>query len=203
MHGWPPAVTVGTVFAAAVSLPAAFIYSAASSSHPLMGAFPRVLAAHVVTTMMACACTFLGLMSLRALVAICAGERIADRLALVLQFVTIVMLVETFLFLPAVLPDIIKARCRRDAPRTHGSPPVWFTALFMWMAEGSSFLGGHVVKAVSVTGRGHRHWSSSSAWRRPLDGPPRAGGAHARARERPGHAGAIDRADVGTRAGRA
>jgi hypothetical protein len=35
------AITIGTVFAAAVSLPAAVIYSAASSSHPLIGSFPR------------------------------------------------------------------------------------------------------------------------------------------------------------------
>ena len=144
------ALAVGTAFAAAVSLPAAVIYSAASSTHPLIGSFPRVLAAHITATMMACACTFLGLMSLRAIVVICAGERVADRLALVLQFVTIVMLVETFLFLPSVLPNIIKAMLQ-----DHGSyawaPPVWFTALFLWMAERNSVLGGHVFTALSVT----------------------------------------------------
>jgi hypothetical protein len=144
------ALAVGTVFAAAVSLPAALLYSVASSTHPLMGSFPRVLAGHVVATMMACACTFLGLMSLRAIVVIGAGERVADRLALVLQFVTIVMLVETFLFLPSVLPNIIKAMQQGQASYAW-APPVWFTALFLWIAEGSSFLAGHVVKAVSVT----------------------------------------------------
>lgn len=144
------ALTVGTAFAAAISLPAAFIYSAASSTHPLIGSFPRVLAAHVTATMMACACTFLGLMSLRALVVICAGERAADRLALILQFVTVVMLVETFLFLPSVLPNIIKAMQQGQA--SYGwAPPVWFTALFLWMAEGSSVLGAHVTKALAVT----------------------------------------------------
>jgi uncharacterized membrane protein len=145
------AATVGTVFAAAVSLPAAVIYSAASSSHPLIGSFPRVLAAHVTATMMACACTFLGLMSLRAIVVIFAGERVADRLALVIQFVTIVMLVETFLFLPSVLPNIIKAMLQGEASYAW-APPVWFTALFLWMAEGNSFLATHVIKAVLVTG---------------------------------------------------
>jgi hypothetical protein len=144
------ALTVGTVFAAAVSLPAAVIYSVASSGHPLIGSFPRVFAGHVTATMMACACTFLGLMSLRAVVVICAGERAADRLALVIQFVTIVMLVETFLFLPSVLPNIIKAM-QQDQMSYGWAPPVWFTALYLWMAEGSSFLAGHVVKAVSVT----------------------------------------------------
>ena len=145
------AITVGGVFAAAVSLPAAVIYSAASSSHPLIGSFPRVLAAHVTATMMACACTFLGLMSLRAVVVILAGERVADRLALVIQFVTIVMLVETFLFLPSVLPNIIKAMLQGEASYAW-APPVWFTALFLWMAEGNSFLATHVIKAVLVTG---------------------------------------------------
>jgi hypothetical protein len=144
------ALTVGTAFAAAISLPAAFLYSAASSTHPLIGSFPRVLAAHVTATMMACACTFLGLMSLRALVVICAGERAADRLALILQFVTVVMLVETFLFLPSVLPNIIKAMQHGQA--SYGwAPPVWFTAVFLWMAEGSSVLGAHVSKAFAVT----------------------------------------------------
>ena len=109
-----------------------------------------MLAAHVIATMMACACTFLGLMSLRAIVVICAGERVADRLALVLQFVTIVMLVETFLFLPSVLPNIIKAMLQDHASYAW-APPVWFTALFLWIAEGNSVLGGHVFKAVSVT----------------------------------------------------
>jgi hypothetical protein len=144
------ALTVGTAFAAAVSLPAAIIYSFASSSHPLLGSFPRVLAAHATATMMACACTFLGLMSLRAIVVICAGERIANRLALVLQFATIVLLVETFLFLPSVLPNIIKAMQQGQA--SYGfAPPVWFTALYVWMAEGGGFLAGHVFTAVAAT----------------------------------------------------
>jgi hypothetical protein len=144
------ALTLGTVFAAAVSLPAAFIYSAASSMHPLLGSFPRVLVAHATATMMACACTFLGLMSLRAIAVICAGERVADRLALVLQFVTIVLLVETFLFLPSVMPNIVRAM-QHDQTSYAWAPPVWFTALFLWMAEGSSFLSAHVFTAVAVT----------------------------------------------------
>jgi hypothetical protein len=143
-------MTIGTAFAATVNLPAAVIYSLASASHPLLGSLPRVFTAHVVATMMACACVFLGLMTLRALVAICAGERIADRLALVLQFITIVMLVETFLFLPSVLPDIIDAMQEGRASYAW-VPPVWFVALFAWMAEGTSFLSDHIVKAVWVT----------------------------------------------------
>jgi hypothetical protein len=100
---------------------------------------------------MACACTFLGLMSLRAVVVILAGERVADRLALVIQFVTIVMLVETFLFLPSVLPNIIKAMLQGEASYAW-APPVWFTASFSGWRKATAFLATHVVKAVLVTG---------------------------------------------------
>lgn len=144
------ALAVGLAFAAAVSLPAALLYSVASSTHPLLGSFPRVLAAHVTATMLGCACTFLGLMSLRAVVVICVGERVADRLALLLQFVTIVLLVETFLFLPSVLPNIIKAMQQGQATYAW-APPVWFTALYLQIAEGRSFLAGYATTAVWVT----------------------------------------------------
>jgi hypothetical protein len=144
------AMTVGATFAAAVSLPAALIYSIASSTHPLLGSFPRVLAAHVTATIMACACTFLGLMALRAMVALCAGDRVADRLALVLQFFTVVLLVEVFLFLPAVLPDVVRAMQEGRASYAW-MPPVWFAALFMWIAEGGGFLGAFAMRGIYVT----------------------------------------------------
>jgi hypothetical protein len=89
-------------------------------------------------------------MALRALAVICAGERVADRLALLLQFVTIVLLVETFLFLPSVLPNIIRAMQQGHTVYAW-APPVWFTALYLQIAEGGSFLGAHAVKALYVT----------------------------------------------------
>lgn len=134
------ALTVGTVFAAAINLPAAVIYSSASSVHPLLGSFPRILAGHVLSTMLGCAFVFLALMSLRAIVAICAGERIADRLAIVLQLVTVVLLIEVFLFLPAVMPRVVGAIRGTQNAQYGWLPPVWFAALFSWIAEGRGFL---------------------------------------------------------------
>ena len=154
-----------------------------------------------IATMMACACTFLGLMSLRAIVVMCAGERVADRLALVLQFVTIVLLVETFLFLPSVLPNIIKAMLQDHASYAW-APPVWFTALFLWMAEGNSVLGQPRLQGRVGHRDGHRARRLSSACCRP---PGWAGGSWksvTRARERCGHAGSIDSRCLGAWAGR-
>lgn len=146
------ALTVGAVFAAAINLPAALIYSLASSVHPLLGSFPRILAGHVLSTMLGCAFVFLALMSLRAIVAICAGERIADRLAIVLQLVTIVLLIEVFLFLPAVMPRVVAAiRGTQDAQYAW-LPPVWFAALFSWIAEGRGFLLPYARLGVIATG---------------------------------------------------
>ena len=144
------AATTGVGFAAIINLPTALIYSAASSSHPLIGAFPRVLAAHIVSTTAACAFVFFGLMSLRALVAICAGDRMADRLAIMLQLTTIVLLVEVFLFLPAVLEDIVAAM---QEGRTSYAwlPPMWFAGLFMRIAEGKGFLADYAGTALMAT----------------------------------------------------
>ncbi len=99
---------VSVVFAAAINLPAAVLYSAGSSAHPVVGGFPRVFVAHVLATTCGCAFMFLGLMAARALVAACAGKTLADRIAIVLQFVTVVVLLEVFLFLPGVLPSLVR-----------------------------------------------------------------------------------------------
>jgi hypothetical protein len=137
-------------FAAAINLPTALLYSVVSAVHPLLGSFPRLLFAHVVATTAASVFTFLGLMTVRAVVAICAGERIANRLALVLQAIVVVLMVEVFLFLPAVLTTLV-----RGLQSEHGAsawlPPLWFTGLFSWLAEGRGFLAAHASTAMLAT----------------------------------------------------
>ncbi len=83
-------------------------------------------------------------------------------------------------------PNIINAMQQGQASYAW-APPVWFAALFLWMAEGSSFLAGHIFKAVSVTatvtGAGRRRQPAAGG----LDGPARPRSAHARTRQRSGH----------------
>ena len=93
-----------------------------------------MLASHVVSTMFACIFVFLGLMCVRGLIAICAGEHIAARLALVLQLVTVVSFVEVFMFLPGILPRLVTELQSGSAGYTL-LPPVWFGALYSWLAE--------------------------------------------------------------------
>ena len=143
------AAAVSAIFAAAISLPAALVYSVGSLAHPI-GPLPRVLAAHVAATMGGCAFVFLTLVALRGLVAICAGDRLAGRIALLLQFVTIVLIVEVFLFLPYVVMQIVGA-LQTSASTYSMLPPVWFTALYFWIAEGNGALGTSAAVAASAT----------------------------------------------------
>jgi hypothetical protein len=145
------AVATSVVFTTAISLPAAAVYSIAAVQHPLVGALPRVFLGHIAATTLGCAFVFLSLVAVRGIVAIGAGERAANRLAVVLQLVTIVALVEVFLFLPAVLGGLVRQmQAAGSAGALSALPPVWFAALFAWMAEGRGLLvaeGGTAVLA--------------------------------------------------------
>jgi hypothetical protein len=135
------AVAACIAFTGAVNLPAAILYSIASTAHPIVGALPRVLLGHVVAATLASAFVFLALVIVRGAVAICAGERIANRLAVILQLVTIVALVEVFLFLPAVLNTLMRQmQATGSGAALSAFPPIWFAALFAWIAEGRGLL---------------------------------------------------------------
>jgi hypothetical protein len=128
------AMVVG-VLIAAIAVPSGVIYSIGTAGNPLVGALPRVFAAHVVALTFGSAFSFFTLMSVRGLVAVCAGERSAERLATILQIATIVGLVETFLFLPSVLSTLVEDLVRGGTEYAW-LPPVWFGALYAVVAEG-------------------------------------------------------------------
>jgi hypothetical protein len=142
------AVAVGFIVAAAINIPAALLYSVGSMAYET-GSLPRVAAAHVVATMSGFAFVFLGLVALRGIVAMCAGERVASRLAVFLQFVTIVLLLEVFLFLPYIVLRLVGAM---DAGGASALPPVWFTSLYIWIAEGSDRFAPGAAVAAAATG---------------------------------------------------
>jgi hypothetical protein len=129
------AVGTALAFAAAINVPSGLIFALAQSSLPQLGSLPRLLAGHLVSTMLASTFVFLGLMSLRGILAVCAGERAASRLALLLQLVTVVSFVEVFMFLPGILPALVR-ELRNGVGGYTFLPPVWFGALYSWMAEG-------------------------------------------------------------------
>jgi hypothetical protein len=119
-----------------LSVPVALIFGAASATQPMIGAFPRVFAAHVLTTVAGCCAVFFTLVTIRAMTAVAGGERLAGRIASLLQFVTILAFVETFLFLPGILADVIRTMQRGGEVPLWYAPPLWLGALYGWIAEG-------------------------------------------------------------------
>lgn len=123
-------------FALALAVPVALLFGTASAMQPGLGSVPRVLAAHVISTVCAASAIFFTLVTVRALAAAAASERLADHLATLLQFVSILVFIETFLFLPGLLFDLLRTmRTGGEVPSWY-AVPMWFTALYGWVAEG-------------------------------------------------------------------
>ena len=115
------------VFALALALavPVALLFGSASAAQAAVGSLPRVLFAHVVSTLCASSAVFFSLVTIRAAAAAFGGERVADHLASLLQFLAIVVFVETFLFLPGLLFDLLRTmRAGSDVPIWY-APPIW------------------------------------------------------------------------------
>jgi hypothetical protein len=135
------AVGVGLVFALAITTPSALLYSAASAVHPLVGMFPRVLAGHLVAAVSACAFVFLSMLAVRAVVLVTVGDAVAARLAVALQILTFVLLVQVFFFLPGILPRLLQD-LQAGGTTYSRLPPMWFTGLFIWLADGRTVAPG-------------------------------------------------------------
>jgi hypothetical protein len=100
--------------------------------------------------MSGCAFVFLTLVAVRGIVAICAGERVANKAALLLQFVTIVLLVETFLFLPYVVLKLVQVIQGADGSSSM-LPPLWFASLYFWIADGREAFARQAMVAAVAT----------------------------------------------------
>lgn len=125
------------LMAAAISVPAGVLFGTAQGMLPGTNSMLRLIAAHIVSTMAASMFVFLSLMALRGAIAITAGERIAARVAVALQLLTVVLFVEGFLFLPGVLNGLGRQMVAGiDGVRPN--PLLWFAAMYWWLAGGAA-----------------------------------------------------------------
>jgi hypothetical protein len=124
------AVTLCLASAAAIAVPPAVLYSVAMTTFTGAVAFPRLLAGHVAATVGVAAFVFFVLMSARGIIALAGGQRLADRLALLLQVAAIVSIVEGLAFLPGMLA---RARAAGGGPVADALPPLWFFATYAWI----------------------------------------------------------------------
>ena len=125
-------IWTGLIASATVSLPAATFLAVAAPSHPALGFLPVVFIAHVVSTMAASLFIFLLLLVFRALLSLCFGAHISERLATLLQLVTIAGLAELFFFIPGVIPALVDRLAAGDGA-AFLIPSMPFAALYAWL----------------------------------------------------------------------
>ncbi len=138
------AMAVATILSAAIALPSAFMYAlnvgAAFRVVPIVGWAPAVFIAHTVVLTAAGVFTFASLLALRAIAVACIGGDVVQRAAAVLQLVTVVLLVESFIFLPGVLDGLTT----HPTAVTHAAlfPPLWFLGLYSALSGAAAVPGG-------------------------------------------------------------
>jgi hypothetical protein len=138
------AMIVATIFSFAIALPSGFMYSlnvaVAYKSFHIVGWWPPVLIAHVVAVTAAGVFTFAALLTVRGMAVMCLGADAVQRAAAVLQLVTVVLLVESFIFLPGVLSGLASQPLVTSNAQL--LPPLWFLALYAEMSGASSIHAG-------------------------------------------------------------
>jgi hypothetical protein len=143
------AMVVATIFSAAIAAPSGFMYSlnvaVAHKSFHIVGWWPPVLIAHVVAVTSAGMFTFAALLAARGLAVLCLGGATVQRAAALLQLVSVVLLVESFIFLPGVLSGLTSNPT--IAAHAHLLPPLWFLALYAELSGASGVHAGSLALA--------------------------------------------------------
>jgi len=126
------ALLVGTAFSLLTALPSAVMYminvASAFRSSELIGWWGPVFVGHLLAMTAAGVFTFATLLALRGIAVLCIGADAAQRAAAVLQLVTIILLVEVFIFLPSVVPSLSGALAAQNALALFA--PLWFLGLY-------------------------------------------------------------------------
>lgn len=116
-----------------IALPTAIFYAAAGSAHHSIGTPLSVFAAHLAATVGAGFFVFCGLVLFRATIAGLLGTTVAGHAALLMQLLTALLLVQSFMFLPGIVPGLVKVLLGGSSDLTLW-PPVWFIAAYTALA---------------------------------------------------------------------
>ena len=128
------ALGAALVLITAIVVPTAVFYAATSGVHPVLGARLGVMAGQIVGGVSAGMFVFTTLMTVRGLLVYVLGAGAAARVAVVLQVITVLLLVEAFLFLPGILPRVLRPLMTPGAADVTWMVPAWFLGLSVWVA---------------------------------------------------------------------
>jgi hypothetical protein len=127
------ALLAGAGLAVAIGLPGAVVYGLAAAAHPVVGSVPSIFVGHLAATVLATMFVYTSLLVLRGLLVTVFGAALAGKVALLLQFVTVLALFETFMFLPGIVGGLVSDALGGGA-RLATWPPGWFLAVYTGIA---------------------------------------------------------------------
>jgi hypothetical protein len=116
------------VLLAGIVMPPALAYGLAGGAHASVGPRVGIVVGQAVASFAAGLFAYSSLLALRGALVCLVGAAAAARAAVGLQLLSVVLLVETFLFLPGLMPAAMRA-VSEGGPLLW-APPVWFLGLY-------------------------------------------------------------------------
>ncbi len=124
--------TAAAVLLIGIVVPPALAYGLTGGAHPSVGPRLGIAAGQITASFAAGLFAFSSLLAVRGALVCVVGAATAARAAVVLQLLSVVLLVETFLFLPGLMPAAARALGTGDGP--WWAPPVWFIGIYATFA---------------------------------------------------------------------
>ncbi|MGE0360968.1 MAG: hypothetical protein AB7H93_14530 [Vicinamibacterales bacterium] len=116
------------VLLAGIVVPPALAYGLAGGAHPSVGPRLGIALGQATASFAAGLFAFSTLLAIRGALVVLVGGAAAARASVVLQLLSVVLLVETFLFLPGLMPAAMHAV--EGGGAMGWAPPVWFLGLY-------------------------------------------------------------------------
>lgn len=132
------AVTSVVAFVAATTVLGASLYAATGGAFPGVGSRPGILVGHLTSAVSAGLFTTFSLLLIRGMLVFVTGGVAAAKASIALQAITVTLLVETFMFLPGILPGIVSSLLADPAGSVGWWPPAWFLAIYVAFAGPAS-----------------------------------------------------------------